>query len=90
MAEEAQRRLGAAGFGVFQVADTQVAGRAATLLQCARPDAGRAWAVREYIVVHGDVGFCVGCGSSAPEDDDPMFAVIAERTELLEPGQPAR
>jgi hypothetical protein len=44
------------------------------------------WAVREYFVVQDGVSFCLGCGSSVPDEDDPLFGVIAERLELLELG----
>jgi hypothetical protein len=53
-------------------------------LNCARRDAGLVWYVREYFVVQGDVRFVVGCGSSAPDEDEELFATVAERFELLE------
>jgi hypothetical protein len=40
--------------------------------------------VREYFVVHGDVRFLVGCGSSVPDPDEELFATVAERFEPLE------
>jgi hypothetical protein len=40
--------------------------------------------VREYFVVHGDVRFLVGCGSSVPGEDEELFATVAERFDLLD------
>ncbi|GII30988.1 hypothetical protein [Planotetraspora mira] len=76
--------LESAGFSDFQITDVEVAGRLAARLDCAKHDAGRVWAVREYFVVHDDVRFCLGCGSSVPEEDDLLFTAIAERFEILE------
>jgi hypothetical protein len=84
VAELVQPTLESAGFSDFQITDVEVAGRVAARLDCARHDAGRVWAVREYFVVQDDVRFCLGCGSSVPEEDDLLFASIAERFEILE------
>ena len=47
--------------------------------------AGRVWTVREYFVVRGDVRFVLGCGTFVPEEDDSLFAVMAEPFEILSP-----
>ncbi|WP_433179508.1 hypothetical protein [Actinoallomurus sp. CA-150999] len=86
IAEGAQQSLAGVGFVDFEISDVTVAGRAGARLNCARHDAGRTWAVREYFVVQDGVSFCLGCGSSAPDEDDPLFGVLAERLELLELG----
>ena len=44
----------------------------------------RVWAVWEYFLVHGDVSFCLGCGTSVPEDDEELFTSIVARFELLD------
>jgi hypothetical protein len=82
IAEGAQHSLAQVGFVDFEISDAIVAGRAGARLDCARHDAGRTWHVREYFVVENGVSFCLGCGSSVPEEDDPLFAVMAERLEL--------
>jgi hypothetical protein len=82
-AEVVQVSLEAAGFGDFQITDARVAGLTGARLDCAVRDAGRTWAVREYFVVAGDVRFTLGCGSSVPEQDDPLFTSIADRFEML-------
>ena len=84
VAETVQETLRAAGFEDFQVSDAEVAGRSGARLDCLRRDAGRVWAVREYFVVTEGVSFCVGCGTAVPEEDDHLFAEIAERLELLD------
>lgn len=83
MAERAQHSLASAGFDDFEIAEAVVDGRPAARLDCARYDAGRVWAVREYFVAHDGAGFCLGCGSAAPEEDETLFAGLAERFELL-------
>ncbi|GAA4630660.1 hypothetical protein GCM10023196_056870 [Actinoallomurus vinaceus] len=84
IAEGAQHSLAGVGFVDFEISDVTVAGQAGARLDCARHDAGRTWAVREYFVVVDGVGFCLGCGSAVPEEDDPLFRSIAERLELLD------
>jgi hypothetical protein len=85
VAETVQVTLQHAGFEDFEISDAEVAGQPGVRLGCVRRDAGREWTVREYFVVHDGVSFCVGCGSSMPEEDDAMFAEIADRLELLQP-----
>lgn len=86
IAEAVQPALEGAGFGDFQLTDLHIAGRPGVRLDCARHDAARIWAVRDYLVVQRDVSFCLGCGTSVPEEDDPLFATMAERLELLDLG----
>jgi hypothetical protein len=83
VAEQTQVSLESSGFTDFRITDAQVGGQAGARLDCAKHDAGRVWAVREYFVVHDDVRFVLGCGSSVPEEDDPLFTAIAERFEIL-------
>jgi hypothetical protein len=85
VAEEVQTSLKAAAFGDFHITDAQIAGQTGARLDCAKYDAGRVWAVRHYFVVHDDVRFTLGCGSFLPEEDDPLFAAMAERFEILNP-----
>ncbi|MET8763717.1 hypothetical protein [Lentzea sp. NPDC004782] len=54
-------------------------------MDCAKHDAGRVWAVRQYIVVRGADRFALGCGSSVPEEDDALFTAMVERFEILAP-----
>jgi hypothetical protein len=84
VAEVAQSSLETLGFVDFQIIDAQVAGRTGVRLDCTKYDAGRVWAVREFFVVQDDVNFCLGCGSSVPEEDDPLFTNMAERFEVLD------
>lgn len=84
MAARAQSPLTASGFGDFEILDARLGDRPAVRLDCARQDAGRVWAVREYFVVRDGVGFCLGCGSSMPEDDEAVFAAMAQSFEILE------
>jgi hypothetical protein len=72
------------GFGEFAIEDVPVGGRPGARLDCTRHDAGRVWAVREYFVVQDTVAFCVGCGTSVPDEDDPLFARIVEGFELID------
>jgi hypothetical protein len=83
VAERALTSLESAGFADFRITETRVADRPGVRLDCAKHDAGRVWAVREYFVGHGDVHFCLGCGSSVPEEDEPLFDAMAERFEVL-------
>lgn len=83
-AERTQVRLEAAGYADFHVAQAQVAGRSGARLDCAKRDAGRISALREYFVVHEDVRFVLGCQTFMPEEDDEMFAAVAERFEILD------
>jgi hypothetical protein len=84
VAEQAQTALEHSGFTDFAITETEVAGHPGALLECARHDAGRVWAVREYFVTRGDVGFCVGCGTAVPEEDGALFTEIAERFEVFD------
>jgi hypothetical protein len=83
IAENARFSLENAGFADFQITDARLAGRDGALLECAMHDAGRVWAVREYFVVLEDIHFCLGLGSSVPEEDAALFAELAERFEPL-------
>lgn len=86
VAERAGHSLSGIGFVDLEITEAVVAGRTGARLDCARHDAGRTWAVREYFVVRdGGVAFCLGCGSAVPEEDDPLFAAMAERFEVLDP-----
>jgi len=83
MARRAETSLASVGFGELAIADAEWAGRAGVRLDCAKRDAGRVWAVREYFAVTDGVGFCLGCGSAAPEEDEPLFAEMARTFEVL-------
>jgi hypothetical protein len=85
LAEQVQASLEAYGFGDFLIAAAQVAGQPGARLDCAQHDAGRVWAVRQYIVIRGTDRFVLGCGSSVPAEDDSLFTAMAERFELLDP-----
>ncbi len=74
------------GFGAFSIEDVPVGGRPGARLNCSREDAGRVWAVREYFVVRDTIAFCVGCGTSIPDEDDPLFARIVDGFDLLDAG----
>jgi hypothetical protein len=84
-AERTQAVLEAAGYADFRVAQARVAGRAGARLDCAKHDTGRTSALREYFVVHDDVRFVLGCHSFVPDEDDALFAAMAERFEILAP-----
>ncbi|GAA4595585.1 hypothetical protein GCM10023194_65490 [Planotetraspora phitsanulokensis] len=83
VAELVQGTLLAAGYADFVISDADLGGRRAARLDCARHDAGRVWAVREYFVVDDGVRFCLGLGSSVPDEDDALFTAMAERFEIL-------
>jgi hypothetical protein len=83
MAERAQTSLAASGFAALEIGDAEVGGLAAKRLDCEKRDAGRVWAVREYFVVEDGVGFCLGCGSSVPDEDEPLFESIARSFEIM-------
>ena len=83
MARRAQASLAAVGFAELAVADAEWGGRAGVRLDCAKHDAGRVWAVREYFAVTDGIGFCLGCGSAVPEEDEPLFAEMARTFEVL-------
>lgn len=90
IAERVRDTLERSGFGEFQITEAQVAGLSGARLECAQHDAGRVWAVRQYFVVRGPHRFVLGCGTSVPEEDDPLFAAMSDRLEILESdGEPA-
>jgi hypothetical protein len=82
-AERTQATLEAAGYADFLVTRARVAGWAGARLDCAKHDAGRTSALREYFVAHDDVRFVLGCHSFVPDEDDALFAEMAERFEIL-------
>jgi hypothetical protein len=82
-AERVQASLEATGFGDFEITEAEVAGQPGARLDCAKHDAGRTWAVREYFVGRDDAYFVLGCGSAVPDEDDALFTQIAERFEIL-------
>lgn len=84
IAELAQPSLEHAGFVDFVITEAEVGGRAGARLDCARHDAGRVWAVQEYFLVAGNASFCVGCGTSVPDEDAALFAQIVAHFEVLE------
>lgn len=84
VAENAQISLEHSGFTDFVIGETEVAGRPGALLECARHDAGRVWAVREYFVRYDDVGFCLGCGTAVPDEDGELFTGMARRFEVFD------
>ncbi|HKS45105.1 MAG TPA: hypothetical protein VJT49_08320 [Amycolatopsis sp.] len=83
LAELVQPSLESAGFTDFEITESGLGGKSGALLRCARHDAGRTWAVSEYIVVEGKVSFCLGCGTSIPDEDETLFARMAEGFELI-------
>ncbi|ETK35136.1 hypothetical protein MPTA5024_15665 [Microbispora sp. ATCC PTA-5024] len=87
MAEIVRSSLEGLGFTGFGIAETRVAGLPSALLTGVKEDAGRVMALREYMAIRGGVSFCLGCWTTVPEEDDPVFAGMAERFELL--GEPS-
>jgi hypothetical protein len=83
MASGAQAALVAAGFVELEISEAELGGRGGARLDCAKHDAGRVWAVREYFAVNEGIGFCLGCGSAAPDEDEPLFAEMARTFEIL-------
>jgi hypothetical protein len=83
VADGARLALENGGFTESRISDATFAGRAGVRLECARYDAGRIWAVREYFVVEDASYFCLGCGSAVPDEDDALFTEMASRFELL-------
>jgi hypothetical protein len=86
LASAVATKLGLSGFTDFQTTEVQMAGRTGVRLDFARHDAGRVWAVREYFVVEDGVYFCLGCGSAVPEEDESLFAAMADRFEIFDAG----
>jgi hypothetical protein len=83
MASRAETALTASGFAELEITDAEWAGRPGVRLDCVKRDAGRVWAVREYFLVVDGIGFCLGLGSAAPDEDDPLFAEMARTFEIL-------
>jgi hypothetical protein len=81
-AEAIKESLTGAGFVDFEIAEVPVAGRSGARVDCARHDAGRVWAVREYLVPTDEAVFCLGLGSAIPEDDLALFDELAARFEV--------
>ncbi|MBP2704571.1 hypothetical protein JOL79_12170 [Microbispora sp. RL4-1S] len=88
MARNVQGSLEGIGFTDLRIGDAEVAGRRGVLLTCAKHDAGRVMAVRHYMTTRDGVGFCLGCWTTIPDEDDAMFAVMALRFELFEADVP--
>jgi hypothetical protein len=84
VAEQVQAVLEGEGYRDFLLAEAQVGGLPGARLDCAKYDAGRVWAVREYFLVHGDIRFVLACGSAVPEEDDELFEAMADRFEVLD------
>jgi hypothetical protein len=82
-AERVRGSLEAAGFGDFEITEAEIAGQPGARLDCAKHDAGRTWAVREYFVGRDGACFVLGCGSAVPDEDDELFTQLAERFEIL-------
>ena len=83
MARRAETALAASGFDGFGIAEAEWGGEPGMRLDCAKSDTGRVWAVREYFAVTDGIGFCLGCGSAVPEEDEPIFAEMARTFEVL-------
>ena len=83
VAQRAQTALAANGFVELQLADAELGGRPGLRLDCAKHDADRIWAVQEYFTVNDGISFCLGCGSAAPDEDEPLFAEMARTFEIL-------
>ncbi|OHV35691.1 MULTISPECIES: hypothetical protein [Pseudofrankia] len=89
-AESIRESLTGAGFVDFRIEETAVARRSGARIDCARHDAGRVWAVREYLVITEEANMCLGLGSAAPDadaalpdKDAALFDELAARRELL-------
>ncbi|MDN3350993.1 hypothetical protein [Actinomadura sp. DC4] len=82
--EQVTTSLGNAGFTDFESTGVRLGGRAGMRLDCARHDAGRMWAVREYFVAGNGVYFCLALGSAVPGEDEALFDAMAERFEIFE------
>lgn len=83
MIERAETSLAANGFGAWRSATPSwAAGRPGKRPDCEKRDTGRVWAVRNYFVVDNGIGFCLGCGSSMPEEDETLFAAMARSFEI--------
>jgi hypothetical protein len=83
VAEVTCQCLEATGYGNFGLQDTMLGDMPAARLDCDKRDAGRIWAVREYIVVLGAVYLNFGMGTATPEDDRALIDAMAERFEVL-------
>ncbi|ADP84862.1 hypothetical protein [Pseudofrankia inefficax] len=81
-AESIRESLTSAGFAEFELTETTVASRPGARIDCVRRDAGRVWAVREYLVHTGEAVLCLGLGSAAPDEDDALFDELAARWEV--------
>ncbi len=66
------------GFSSFHVENVTVASRDGMRLDFAATDVGRNWSIQEYFVVEGEACFCLGFGSSDPEEiQDIIDAMLA-------------
>lgn len=64
----AKSHLEGYGFGEFHVEHVTVASREGLRLDFATTDAERTWSSQQYYFVDGNACFCVGYGSTAPEE----------------------
>ncbi|MFF4122555.1 hypothetical protein SAMN05421833_14726 [Microbispora rosea] len=83
MAEIARSSLESLGFADIEIVPARLGERDGALLSGVKRDAGRALSIREYMAMDGDVGFCLGCWSTVPEEDLPLFEAMAGRFEIL-------
>jgi hypothetical protein len=83
LATGARSALEGSGFSEFSSAPATLGGVPAVQLSCVKRDAGRVWAVRELFAVQGETELCLGFGTAAPDEDDPIFEAMAERFEIL-------
>lgn len=83
VAEAVRESLEATRYGNFSLQDAILGDMPAARLDFDRRDAGRIWAVRQYIVALDAVYFNFGTGTSTPEDDSALFDAMAERFEVL-------
>lgn len=83
VAERVQTSLAASLFTDFAIRQVPFAGRPGARLDCARHDAGRVWAVTQFLAVEGTSAFCLALGTIQKQEDETLFVAVADRFELL-------
>ena len=83
IAEAVRLCLEATGYGNFTLQNTMLGDMPGARLDCDKRDAGRIWAVREYIATLGAVYLNFGTGTATPEDDGALFDAMAQRFEVM-------
>jgi hypothetical protein len=86
VADEAQEKLAAHGYGDFTRAEVSFADRSGVALDFVVRNSKETiiYRSRQYFVVHGNAAWVLGMGSATWEDHLPLIEEIAQRFELTD------